>query len=45
MKGNPDSVMQKIFAFRIRNPGLWNPESGIPHFEIWHLDCGIRSTA
>ena len=43
MKGNPESVMQKIFAFRIRKS--WTLESGIPHFEIWHLDCGIRSTA
>ena len=26
MKGNLDSVILKIFACEIQNPGLWNPE-------------------
>ena len=26
-RGDPGSRIQHIFAFRIRNPGLWNPES------------------
>ena len=42
MKGNPDSVMQKIFAFRIRNPGLWNPESRTLKSGTWTVESGVR---
>ena len=26
MQENPDSGIQEIFAYGIRNPGFWNPE-------------------
>ena len=42
MKGNPDSVMQKIFACRIRNPGLWNPESCTLKSGTWTVESGVR---
>ena len=42
MKGNPDSVMQKIFACRIRNPGLWNPESRTLQSRTWTLEFGVQ---
>ena len=42
MKGNPDSVMQKIFACRIRNPGLWNPESRTLKSGTWTVESGVR---
>ena len=32
----PESRIHEIFAFKIRNPGLWNPES------CWWLESGIQ---
>ena len=42
MKGNPDSVMQKIFACRIWNPGLWNLESHTLESGTWTLESGVH---
>ena len=42
MKGNPDSVMQKIFACRIRNSGLWNPESRTLKSGTLTVESGVR---
>ena len=43
MQGNPESGIQHFFAFGIRNPGLWNPESSPwnPESNLWNPESNL----